>query len=364
MQYTESVQYTEICCERVLTSSSHMQEGRVDELEVQLQSTQADLKSAHKRIEQLHGALKDHEEFSGDDEDLQYTTSHVDSLDNLSSTGSSYSLDDGASLDFSDEDDDDDDVLVMKSSRGVNRKHSKDVSPIVNYKSKKAASKDLAEEEDEFEASRKARQRRLQQLEEEEQAASRRARQERLKSLEEDDPFEASRRARQERLKDLDNDDEYEVSRKARQRRLQDQDEDESSKKKSSLPSSSRHTKKAYDDEDDEDDDDLEEFLLKQRERMRKLADTDEEEEEPKSSTLRASRRGEDPVSNGKTNGVHSKKAGSREESEEPQGHKDSVEEGDSYAASRQRRKRQRRRTIEQLTSPEHQAAKANGVDL
>ena len=68
------------------------------------------------------------------------------------------------------------------------------------------------------------------------------------------------------------------------------------------------------------------------------------------------------------TNGLHSKKTGSREASEEPSPatdkRKDSVDEGDNYTTSRQRRKRQRRRTIEQLTSPEHQAAKANGVDL
>ena len=333
-------------------------------MEVQLQSAQADLKSAQKRIEQLHGALKDHEEYSGDE-----MSSRVDSYDNLSSTGGSYSLDDGASLDFSDDDDDDEEDIIMmpKSSRSLDRRKDRDLSPVPEYKSKRRSSKEMIEEEDEFEASRKARQRRLQQLEEEEQQAeaARKARQERLKSLEEDDPYEASRQARQERLKDLadDDDDDFESSRKARQRRLQDQDKEPA--RKSSLPSSSR-LKKTFSEEEDEDDDDLEEFLLKQRERMRKLADTDDEEEEDrKTSTLKSSRQRDDsPVTNGKSNGIHSKKAGSREPSEEPSPatdkRKDSVDEG----TSRQRRKRQRRRTIEQLTSPEHQAAKANGVDL
>lgn len=350
----------------------------MEELEVQLQSTQADLKSAHKRIDQLHGALKDHEEFSGD-EDLH--SSQGNSLDNLSSTGSSYSLDDGASLDFTDESDEEENVGVYRSSaRGLDKRRGRDASPVVDYKARKVSKEVLKEEEeeDEFAASRRARQKRLQQLEEEEKAAeaSRKARQERMKHLEETEDkekeeenlFGAGRRGRQDRVKDLA--DEDDTSRKTRQRRSEERDKDRSTAtRKSSV------TKKAYEDDDDDDDDDLEEFLLKQRERMRKLADDveEEEEEKPKSSTFPSRRKQADdsPVTNGKTNGVHSSrnKSDSREVSEEPPHgaggqRKDSVDEGETYVTSRQRRKRQRRRTIEQLTSPEHQAAKANGVDL
>lgn len=321
----------------------------MDELEAQLQSKEADLKSAQKRIEQLHGALKDHEEYSGDEEDLD--RSRDDSLDNLSSAGSSYSLGDGGSLDFSD--DDEEEIVAPKTSRSLDRNRGRGVikeqSPVVDYKPRRRVSRE-EEEEDEFEASRKARQRRLQQLEEEE------------------DQLEASRRARKERLKELDND--FDSSRKARQKRLQDLEEEEASSKPRSKDSSgsftsSKYSKKTYEDEDDDDDEDLEEFFRKQKERMKKLVDSDEGEEEERSSTLRATRRkqSEDsagttsPVPNGKANGVHSSK--SREQSEEPQ-RRDSVDN----VTSRQRRKRQRRRTIEQLASPEHQAAKSNGVNL
>lgn len=339
-----------------------MQEARVEELEAQLLNTQADLKSSQKRIDQLHGALKDHEEFSGDDEGDQY--SRGDSLDNLSSEGSSYDIND--SMDISDEDDDDD-IVVPKSSRSLerNKLHSKDLSlsPDGEARRRKTSFKG-EEEEDEFEASRKARQRRLKQLEEEDEAA-RKARQERLKNLGDGD-LAASRKARQERL-DIDDKKENEAT-----------------------TSSVTHGKKVYD--DDEDDDDLEEFLLKQRERMKNLEkdSDDEEEEREKNSTLKATRgitsevsseeltsssiRGhhratheerDTHVTNG--NGVHSaKKSESREQSEEPHGsRRDSVEDRDSNATSRyrNRRKRQRRRTIEQLTSPEHNAAKSNGVN-
>ena len=342
------------------------QDARVDELEAQLQSTQADLKSARKRIEQLHGALKDHEEEYSGDED-QYNSSRGDSLDHLSSGGSSYG-DDDDSLDFSDTNDElEDEDTVVPRSRGLDR-NKLHLSPARSSERKRSSSKEPILEEDEFEAARKARQRRLKELEEEEKE------------------LEASRKARQERLRNLDAAEEVSVPRsRVRREPLKDRDDKSASPEPvESKVTSSRAKKKMYDSDDD---DDLEEFLLKQRERMKNLEkdlrEDDDDDDDPV-STIRASKgisstlgdedsefsavRGRDHVSNGKANGVHSKGGGgSREGSEDPprasQQRKGSVDEEDAHsaAASRYRRKRQRRRTIEQLTSPEHTA---NGVDL
>lgn len=352
------------------------QEAKVDELEAQLQNAQADLKSAQKRIEQLHGALKDHEEeFSGDE---QYSRSIDDSLGDGISFEDSYSLgddDDDDSLDLS-EDEDDDIVMPRSSARGVNKTklskelspalEKKDLSPATSRKNRKSIPKDRSEEEDEFEASRKARQRRLKELEEEEAE------------------LEAARKARQERMKAI-NDVEEDVK-PARKAKTKDYDRDQKEEKLEAKTSSFKRDKKPYDDEEDEDEDDadLEEFLLKQRERMKKMADSDDDDDvgmstikssrgassRISSDTLSsvADRGGQLHVANGKSNGVgSSRKSQSREQSEEPnassQSRRESVEDGEGHIASRYRRKRQRRRTIEQLTSPEH-TSKANGVDL
>lgn len=342
-----------------------LQEAKVDELEAQLEVTQADLKSARKRIEQLHGALKDHEEFSGD-EDFHVSRSNEDSLDVLSSEGSIYSVGDDESLGLSD--DDDDDIVMPKSSssRGLDRTklHSKEQSPALSgdgrrrkalspapSDSRRGSSREK-EEEDEFDAARKAREMRLKQLEEEEAQ------------------FEAARKARQERLKNLEEED-LKQSRKPKTRL--DNEREQSDTKTSSF----KRDKKLDSYDDDEDDDDLEEFLLKQRERMKKLEDSDDDEEDlstvkaTRGITSRVSNEAEkvsSHVANGKANGVNSSsmKSESREQSEEPHTsshRRESVEEREDHVPSRYRRKRQRRRTIEQLVSPEH-APKANGVDL
>ncbi len=105
---------------------------------------------------------------------------------------------------------------------------------------------------------------------------------------------------------------------------------------------------------DDDNDDDLEEFLLKQSKRTRKLQ-TEGDSFEPISIR---SRRSKSPTQqkvedeqNGRDKGM------SRDSSAASLG---DDKTSDSKVRSLKRNKR-RRRTIEQLTSPEHQAAKANG---
>ena len=343
----------------------------MDELEAQLQSKEADLKSARKRIEQLHGALKDHEEeeeYSGDEDDFQYNSSRGDSLDNLSSEESSYGDQDDSLDDLLSESNDDDleeEVPKLRAKRHL--------SPVRPSERKRSSSKEPLVEDDEYEASRKARQRRLKELEEEERE------------------LEASRKARKERMKDLEAIEAEPPHRTRPEPSRNRYDEPESPKKRSTSPppKAKNSTAKKTTAYDSDDDDDLEEFLLKQRERMKNLEKDLKEDDDDSDEPIRASKgistrarhedtelsplRGTDHVSNGKANGVHSttsSKRGSREASTDLSPHgsrrRDSVEDEESHAAattSRYRRKRQRRRTIEQqqLTSPEH---KANGVDL
>lgn len=305
----------------------------MDELEAQLKNTQADLKSAQKRIDQLHGALKDHEDFSGDEGDMP---SHMDSTDNLSSANSSYSIEEDQSLVFSDDDDEDEaalpETLFPKSSRSLDRNK---VSP--------ARSKKSDPQDEELEAMKKARERRLKKLDEEEAE------------------IEAARKARQERLRDIDLEESNEKPVKTR-------------------ATETKREKKIYEDDDD-DDDDLEEFLLKQRERMKRMQDSDDDD---KSDTIKSTRGASSRVSNealtsvrggvkaegqshvaanGKANGVDSASSRKKDEAQDisdlsspRRKAKESAE-----AMGKSRRKRQRRRTIEQLASPEH---KINGVNM
>lgn len=300
----------------------------MDELEAQLQSSQADLKSAQKRIEQLHGALKDHEEFSGD-EDAQYDSSH---MDNMSSDESNFSLGDDDSIDL-----DIEEQLPRRTNRTLNRNRIvKNGSPLQDdgksqrrREKSRSKSKDIVDGDDsidDFEASRKARQERLKKLDDD------------------DDNVGATRKARQGRLKKDDDDDDFEAKRKARQKRLEDLESPRDPPKKET-PRKSSIANKQYDDDEDNDDDDLEQFLLKQRERMRNL-DRESEEDDVKNT-----RQGD---RNGKANGLNPPSEPSAETAA-------MVDEEDSSLASRQRRKRQRRRTIEQLKSPFH---KTNGVNL
>ncbi len=330
-----------------------------------MQSAQADLKSARKRIEQLHGALKDHEEEYSGDED-QYNSSRGDSLDHLSSGESSYGDGDDESLDLSDTNDELKEEVVVPKSRTTLDRNKPHLSPARSGERNRSSSREPLAEDDEIEASRKARQRRMKELEEEERE------------------LEASRKARQERMKNLD----AETSpARSRVRREPLKDPDDTTTRASPEPVetkavSSRTKKKIYDSDDD---DDLEEFLMKQRERMKNLEkdlkdDDDDDDDEPVKATKGISStlsnkdadlspvRGRDHVSNGKANGVlSSSKAGkgSREPSEDPPNaselRRGSMDNDTNTTTSRYRRKRQRRRTIEQLTSPEH---KANGVDL
>ena len=62
----------------------------MEELEAQVESGKADLKSAQKRIDTLHSALKGHKEFSRD-ETREFDETYRDE-DDLSSTGSSYKI--------------------------------------------------------------------------------------------------------------------------------------------------------------------------------------------------------------------------------------------------------------------------------
>lgn len=356
-----------------------MQEAKVEELEAQLQNAQADLKSGQKRIEQLHGALKDHEEEYSGDEDPYTSRSIGDSIDDRLDSEGSCSIGDDDSLGFSEDEEDE----IVASSRNWGDRRSRELSPAapaapaVDNRRRKSASRDP--EEEEFDAARKARQRRLQQLDEEEAGleAARKARQDRLRNInqeEEEAGFEAGRKARQERLRNINQEEE---SRTDRQKEL-DFGKDRKKDRKSESPvltSSVKH--KPYEDEDDEDDDDLEEFLLRQKKRIAKLQNSDDDDDEEVGS-IQAGRGAAARVSNEDlgsrgdmnkdghvTNGV-SKKSDSRERSEEPHvaaPTRTAVEKVDGPTTSRYRRKRQRRRTIEQLTSPEH-AAKANGVDL
>lgn len=292
----------------------------------------------------MHGALKDHEDYTGDEE-MQETSSRFDSLDNLSSVGSSYSLDDNSSLGFSAEDDDDDEA-ILPSFKSGGRSEDKRMKDEDEYESARKARQErlrqLQEEEHELEASRKARQDRLRQLQDEENEleASRKARQDRLQQFE--DETVVTRKARQKQLdvvdksKTLDDDDHHKVSRK---KLLKDDEEKDVSESPSCR-------KKSYDEEDDEDEN-LVEFLLKQRERMRNLdKDSDEDGGNADDTALSVA----SPISNG----VHSSQKSERSP-------RNSVGDGESQITSRYRRKRQRRRTIEQLTSPEHNS---NGVDL
>jgi hypothetical protein len=330
------------------------QEAKVDELEAQLQNAQADLKSARKRIEQLHGALKDHEEdYSGDELSRSRDDSYGDGL----SYEDSYSLGDDESLDLSD-DDDEDDIVIPKISTRRSKLHTNDLSPALKKKDfspgsdrrKKSSSRDL-EEDDEFEASRRARQRRLKALEEEEAQ------------------LEAARKARQERMKELMDQPEHTKP----SRKTKDFDKEEEAEPHTS---SFKHSRKVYDDDDDEDDDDLEAFLLKQKERVKQL-DDDDDDDDVGVSTIRSTRGVSSRVSsealasvrdNGEqshvTNGVNSsRKSEDRGRSEDLPSRRESIESEEGHAASRRKRERRRRRTIEQLTSPEH-LSRANGVDL
>ena len=266
-----------------------LQEARIDELESNLQSSQADLKSAQKRIEQLHGALKDHEEFSEEDDSCH--------MENISSDESNYSLEyNGSDLDS-------DELPLRTIGHTLNRKKIiKDKSSSKNdgencgsrEKMSRSASLDLMDGNDDFdfEASRTARQARLNKFDDDEDdfCATRKAREELLKKPndDDDDNFRATQKTTKEWLNkhdndDDDDDDDFEAKRKARKKRLEDLGSPGNTPKKGPRKASVANKVYDYDDDDDDDDDDLEQFLLKLRERMRNL-DKESEEDDVKTT--------------------------------------------------------------------------------
>ena len=253
-------------------------------MEAQLQSSQADLKSAQKRIDQLHGALnqEEGEGSSGEEDDRYLSRSMDDSLeDHLSSLGSS-----DQSLGFSDEDDEFESRPPAPRRKGLHNFErsrgggfSKDLSPPVASSRRKSASRD--DDDDEFSAARRAREQRLKQLEEEERE------------------LEAKRKARQERMRQIEREEEESEALRRKPTAVSRKDSYGEEKKSRSSPKTTSYKKKAYDDDDEDDDDDLEEFLLKQRERMnKKLKDSEDEGLDDDEDKVKATRGISSRVSN------------------------------------------------------------------
>lgn len=365
----------------------------MEELEAQVESGKADLKSAQKRIDTLHSALKGHEDFSGD-ESREFDETYGDE-DDLSSTGSSYKIgeydDDLSGL--SDEEGSGLLLDIPASTRTrtwdrSTRSRSRDLSPIID--------------EDEFSSSYGSRRRnrsggsdelrgrdkRRSSVEEDTTSKSRRRKD---LDLDDDDDVSASRRRRQRELDNEDLEDtKTTTSRTAARKRSFDDteskrsdrykigsDDEPSSRRRRSVskdkeeePASRKSNAKNLADDDDSDDADLEELLRKQKERMRSLIDDDDvyqasssirrssvtadDETSPKRSRKADGSPGSSPRHETKVNGTANKKGSdSREGSEEP---------SEASQSKQNRRRRQRQRTIELLTSPEHQAIKSNGV--
>ncbi len=313
------------------------QEAQIEELEAQLQNVRADLKNAQKRIDTLHGALKGHETYSDEDPQEEDVTGDYED-DDLSSNASSYKV--GEIDDMSMNIDD------MSDTEGSGL----DQSPIVRSRRlNRDLTPKIEEEDEDLTYSRKGRKI---------SADSGDVKLTKYDRKDSDDEF--SRRRSRDYLKD--SDDEITPKRKISSSKLKESprksrspDRLSESKSKSKTLSLRRDKTHLYDtDDDDDDDDDLEEFLLKQRERTRRLQD-EGDSFEPISIVSRHSKspsHEEDRKPNGRDKSLST----SRDDSGA------SIGEGKvSESARALRRKKQRRRTIEQLTSPEHLAAKASG---
>lgn len=371
-----------------------VQEVRIEELEAQLESGKADLKSAQKRIDTLHSALKGHEEdFSGDDT-REFDDTYGDVTgDDLSSSGSSYKIGEY------DDDLDDEDLSGLSDEEGSGIQ--------LNVPSTGARAQT-------WERSTRSRSRELPPLIDDGELSSSynsqhrnhsRNRDKRKGSIEEDTAASSQRR-------DVDVNDDVSSSRRRKHKDLEDEEmptktrrksatENSASKKsegyklnvgddlssssrgrsgsKNSLDDreSSKTSSKAKDLDDDDSDADLEELLKKQRERVKSIRD-DEEEYRAIGSVRRPStgsgarpsdedsskRVGKTDVSpltspshETKVNGTSKRGNDSREASQEP-----SEEQSTPSKQKKNRRRQQRQRTIELLTSPRHQVIKSNGV--
>lgn len=321
-----------------------------------MQNSKADLKNAQRRIETLHGALKGHEGYS--DEDVQDDTLGSYDDDDLSSNASSYKVGELDDMSIDDLSDTEGSGLLDESPPVRTRTWER---------SKRSQSRDLTPMLEEDEATGK-RQRKISADSEDDAAVE-------LTKYDKKDDIGSTNNQTKDYLKD--NEDDLKPRRKYSDIKLSDEEYDISIKPRKTIDlsednkysSSSLKREEAesrgssltrtgrradlYDDED-EDDDDLEEFLLKQRERTRRLKD-EGDNFEPISARSSLTKRSTSPISSEtKSNGRLPKDDDlSREE----------LEGGDNevFETARQRRKRQRRRTIEQLTSPEHKSAKANG---
>ena len=358
----------------------------MEELEAQVESSRADLKSAQKRIDTLHSALKGHEEdFSGDDETREFDDTYGDE-DDLSSTASSYKIgeygDDDDASGFSDEEGSGLMLGVSASSAHTRswerstRSKSRDLSPIIDEEEMSSSygsrRRNCSGGSDELIGKEK----RGNSIDEDSGSSNRHH----GRDLDLDDDVSASRSRRQRELDDDLKDtkasrtalkssiDDSETKRSDRYK-IDSDDETPSrqrrsvSKEKEEPVTSSRKSKaKKLTDDDDSDDADLEELLRKQKERMRSLIDDDDVYEA--SSSIRRSSNDDEtsPKRNKRTDASPKHEAGvkvngtitdSREGSEEP---------SEASHSKQNRRRRQRQRTIELLTSPEHQAIKSNGV--
>ena len=339
-----------------------MQEAQIEELEAQLQNTKADLKNAQRRIETLHSALKGHEAYS--DEDSRDDTMGDFDDDDLSSNASSYKVGEIDDLSIDDISDTEGSGLLDQSPPTRTRtwerrsqERNRDVTPKITEEG------ELYDEDDDTYSRRRRRisndsgdvkLTKYDKRDKDDDYIPRNRSKDYLKDTGDDD---VPRRGSRDYLKDLDeeikpktNISDSKLEETPRKSRTLERvvDKSESDQKLSSL----RRGREAGLDDEDDDDDDLEEFLLKQRERTRRLQEEDNFEPISVRSkhSKSPSREDHDPKLNGRD------KAMSREGSEV------SLGKGDSQSA-KQRRKNRRRRTIEQeLSSPEHQAAKANGA--
>lgn len=324
-----------------------MQEAQIEELEAQLQNSRADLKNSQKRIDTLHGALKGHENYS--DDDPQDDTIGDDDYgdEDLSSNASSYKVGEIDDMSMSVDD------LSDTEGSGL-----LDQSPaVVRTRTRERRKRDLTPRivEEEAEEEIVPRSRRTRKL----SADSGDVKLTKYDKRDSDDEF-TSRRPSRDYLKV--SDDETKPRRKISDSKIEEsprksQSPDRFSTTEDKSSSLRRDKPSVYDDDDD--DDDLEAFLLKQRERTRKLQE-EGDGFEPISAVR--SRRSKSP-------------AALKQEENKQNGSKDVVGVSkDSSAASLReektreskvrslKRNKRRRRTIEQLSSPEHQAAKANGA--
>lgn len=371
-----------------------MQEVRIEELEAQLESGKADLKSAQKRIDTLHSALKGHEEdFSGDDT-REFDDTYDDVTgDDLSSSESSYKIGEYDNLDddlsgLSDEEGSGIQLDVPSTATRTRtwerstRSRSRELPPIMD-------NEELSSSYDSSHRNRSgSRDKRKNSIEEDNVPSSRQ------RDIDINNDLPSSRRREQKDVGDEHHDlpkrthrrsaTEDSAPKKSERYKLNVDDELSSSSRGRSGSKNSLDDKeickssKTKDINDDDDSDaDLEELLKKQKERVKSIRD-DKDEYRTVSSVRRPSVGSgarpsdeESPKRVGKTdaspltspghetkvNGTTKRGSDSREASQEP-----SEEPSTPSKQKKDRRRRQRQRTIELLTSPEHQVIKSNGV--